>query len=112
MYVSRTQTVLSEDSKDFPLSAVMITLASRSCVEGCRVLGFSSGASCQGFWVLSPWEPMTFMSQRSGRAVGRTAGKGICTSTGSLGRISLVIIGFDFGCKIIEVAECQLHCCD
>lgn len=31
--------------RDFPLSAVVITLASRSCVSSCRVVGFGSGAS-------------------------------------------------------------------
>ena len=49
--------------------------------------GFWLWSLGRGFWVLSLWEPMTVMSQRSGRAAGRTAGKGICTSTaGSFGK--------------------------
>lgn len=85
----------------------MIAFTSRSCVYAWRVVGFGCGARCRGLRVLSPWEPMTFMSQRSGRVVGRTAGKGICTSTaGSFGRRrSLLAPALTLTVKVIEVAD-------
>lgn len=87
----------------------MIAVTSHSCVYGWRVVGFGCGACCRGLWVLSPLEPMTFMSQRSGRVVGRTAGKGICTSTaGSFGRprSSLALaLALTLAVKVIEVAD-------
>lgn len=87
----------------------MIAVTSHSCVYGWRVVGFGCGACRRGLWVLSPLEPMTFMSQRSGRVVGRTAGKGICTSTaGSFGRLRSLLapaLALTLAVKVIEVAD-------
>ncbi len=43
---TRTETeMFSEDTRDLPLFAVVITTTSRSCISGCRMAGFGSGAS-------------------------------------------------------------------
>lgn len=87
----------------------------------CSYLRGAAVSPVAGWWVLA-LEPLSgllglltvgaddVMSQRSGRVVGRTAGKGICASTaGSFDRLSSV--AGDFGCgNNWGNWQCQLHC--